>query len=105
MAQFDIYANPSKKSKGSYPFILDIQSNLLEDLTTRIVVPLAFYTQFKNESLIKLTPRVSYQEQELLILIPQITSMSTNLLKEPIGTLIHLRDEIISALDFAITGI
>jgi len=105
MPQFDIYTNPNKISKIAYPFILDIQSNLIGDLTTRIVVPLALYTKFKDEELKKLTPRVSYQEQKLLILIPQITSMPANLLKKPIGTLVHLRNEIIAALDFAITGI
>jgi len=105
MPQFDIYANPNKKSKRAYPFILDLQNNLIDDLTTRIVAPLAIYTEFKDEELKRLTPRVSYEEQELLILIPQITSIPANLLKEPIGTLAHLRDEIVAALDFAITGI
>ena len=105
MPQFDIYANPNKKSKRAYPFILDLQNNLIDDLTTRIVAPLAIYTEFKDEELKRLTPRVSYEEQELLILIPQITSIPANLLKKPIGTLAHLRDEIVAALDFAITGI
>jgi toxin CcdB len=105
MPQFDIYSNPNKKSRSAYPFIIDIQSNLIDDLATRIVAPLALYNKFTGEELKKLTPRVSYQEQELLILIPQITSVPANLLKEPIGTLVHLRDEIIAALDFAITGI
>ena len=41
----------------------------------------------------------------LLILIPQLTSMPAKLLKSPIGSLAHLRDEIIAALDFAIIGI
>ncbi len=63
------------------------------------------YSKFKEEELKKLTPRVSYKEQELLILIPQISSMPAKLLKEPVGSLSHLRDEIIAALDFAIIGI
>jgi len=36
---------------------------------------------------------------------PQISSMSKKLLKSPIGSLGHLKQEIIDALDFAITGI
>jgi toxin CcdB len=105
MAQFDIYANPNKKSSTAYPFIIDMQNNLVDELTTRIVAPLALYSKFKDGELKKLTPRVSYKEQELLILIPQITSMPARLLKKPIGSLSHLRDEIIAALDFAIIGI
>ena len=105
MPQFDIYVNPNKKSRIAYPFIINMQNNLIDDLSTRIVAPLALYSKFKDQELKKLTPRVSYKEQELLILIPQITSMPAKLLKEPIGSLFHLRDEIIGALDFAIIGV
>ncbi|PVY77590.1 CcdB protein [Tamilnaduibacter salinus] len=41
MAQFDVYANPSKKSRGAYPYLVDIQSEVLTELSTRIVVPLS----------------------------------------------------------------
>ena len=105
MAQFDVYANPGKNSRNAYPFILDIQSNLIDDIATRIVVPLALYSKFKNEELKSLTPRVSFDGEDLLILIPQLSSISSKSLKNPIGTFSHLRDEIIAALDLAITGI
>lgn len=105
MAQFDVYENPSKTTKKAYPYILELQNNIISDIATRIVVPLADYTVMKNEEFKKLTPKVTYKEKELLILMPQITSVSSKSLKNPIGTLSHLRDEIISALDFAVTGI
>ena len=105
MAQFDIYENPSKKSRTAYPFIIDMQNNIVDDLASRIVAPLALFSKFKEQEIKKLTPRVRYKGQEFLILIPQITSMPAKLLKDPIGSLSHLRDEIIGALDFAIIGI
>ncbi len=105
MRQFDVYANPSKHTREAYPYILDIQSDAISDIATRIVVPLGLKKDFKNEQLKKLTPTVEYEKQELLILIPQIASIPTKVLKKPIGSLSHLREEIISALDFAITGI
>jgi len=43
MSQFDIYANPNKNSRTAYPFIIDMQNNLVDDLATRIVAPLALY--------------------------------------------------------------
>jgi toxin CcdB len=105
VAQFDVYINPSKASKKAYPFILNIQSSLIDNIATRIVVPLALYRKFKNEEIKGLTPKVSFKNRDLLILIPQLTSMPSKSLKNPVGTLSHLRDEIISALDLAITGI
>ncbi len=105
MAQFDVYVKPSKQTRNAYPFILDIQNELIEDIVTRIVVPLGIAEKFNNEELKGLTPRIEFEGTDLLIVIPQIASMPARALKEPIGTLLHLRDEIISALDFAITGI
>lgn len=105
MAQFDVYENPNKATKKAYPYILALQNNVISELATRIVVPLADYSVMKNQEFTGLTPKVSYGGKELLILIPQITSVSTKTLKKPIGSLAHLRDEIISALDFAITGV
>ena len=105
MAQFDVYENPSKQTRKAYPYILDIQHSLIEDIATRIVVPLGDAKKFNTEELKGLTPKVEFEGKTLLILMPQITSMSARSLKDPVGTLSHLRDEIISSLDLAITGI
>jgi toxin CcdB len=105
MAQFDVYTNPSKHTKKAYPYILDIQHELISDIATRMVVPLGDAKQLKNEELEGLTPKVEFEDKNLLILIPQISSIPSNILKEPVGTLAHIRDEIIAAIDLAITGI
>lgn len=105
MAQFDVYVNPSKQTGNVYPFILDIQNELIEDIATRIVVPLGKAKDFSDKEMKGLTPRIEFEGTDLLIMIPQIASMPARALKEPIGTLFHLKDEVLSALDFAITGI
>jgi toxin CcdB len=105
MRQFDVYANPSKATRKAYPFIVDIQSDVISAIATRIVIPLGSKSHFRNEGMKGLTPTVEYGGEDLLLLIPQITSVPAKSLKNPIGSLSHLRDEIIAALDFAITGI
>lgn len=40
MAQFDVYANPSSHSSVHYPYLVDIQSEVLSGLGSRIVIPL-----------------------------------------------------------------
>jgi toxin CcdB len=105
MAQFDIYPNPSGTTKKHIPYLLDIQNSFLSDLSTRIVIPLGLKTSFNNEAMTRLTPEVSYEGEQLLILTPQMASVSRSILKKPIGTLSHFRDEIINSLDFAISGI
>ena len=40
MAQFDVYANTNTQTKERVPYLLDIQHDLLDDLSTRVVIPL-----------------------------------------------------------------
>lgn len=105
MAQFDVYPNPSKTSQMNYPYLVDIQSPLLTDLVTRIVIPLGKRSAFGGQAMRGLTPEITFADQELLLLTPQISSMSEKKLKNPVGSLSHFRDQIVGALDLAITGI
>ena len=105
MAQFDVYPNPSKTTEKFFPYLLDVQSAAIDEIATRMVIPLGRLNYFKNESMTKLSPVVEHDGESLVILTPQIASMQKKLLKEPIGTLDHFRAEILASLDFALTGI
>jgi len=105
MRQFDVYVNPSKTTRGAYPFIVDVQSDIISEIATRIVVPLGRKADFKNKEMKRLTPVITYEGKELLLLVPQIASLPAKVLGSPIGSLGHLREDIVAALDFAITGI
>ncbi|MGO1659031.1 MAG: CcdB family protein [Marinobacter sp.] len=105
MAQFDVYPNPSKTSRAHYPYLVDIQSPLLTDLVTRIVIPLGKRAAFGDQAMQGLTPEITFADQELLLLTPQISALPEKQLKNPIGSLSHFRDQIVGALDLAVTGI
>lgn len=105
MPQFDIYKNPSKKSSAYYPYLVDIQNNYISELATRIVIPLGKAECFKNEMMSRLQINLSYENEDLLLMTPQISSISREQLKNPVGSVAHLRQDIIDALDFAISGI
>ena len=105
MAQFDVYPNPSKTSQTQYPYLVDIQSGLLTALATRIVIPLGKHSAFGGKSMRGLTPEISFGDQQLLLMTPQISSVPEKHLKNPIGSLSHFRDQIVAALDLAVTGI
>lgn len=105
MAQFDVYPNPSRTSKLHYPYLVDVQSSLLSELSTRIVIPLGKRSDFGGEAMQGLTPEISFEDEELILLTPQISSVSEKHLKKPVGSLSHFREQIVRALDMAITGI
>lgn len=105
MAQFDVYRNPSTTSRNQYPYLVDIQSPYLDDLVTRIVIPLGKAELFKSSAMKGLTPEVVFQNENLLILVPQISSIPKKHLNNPVGSVSHLRDELSNALDFAVFGL
>lgn len=105
MNQFDVYVNPGSSTRKAFPYVVDIQNPLISEITTRIVIPLGKTSYFNDEQMKKLTPVVEYKGEKLLLLTPQIASIPTRRLKNPVGSLSHFRDEIIASLDFAITGI
>lgn len=40
MAQFDIFLNPNPDTRKFIPYLLDVQADLLDTLSTRVTVPL-----------------------------------------------------------------
>jgi len=104
MAQFDVYKNSNSRTKKIYPYLLDIQNSIVSDISTRIVIPLGNSNQFNHQKMDVLTPELSFNNEKLILLTPQIASIPAHLLKEPIGSFIQFRGEIISSLDFIITG-
>ena len=105
MAQFDVYPNPNKSNQNLYPFLVDIQSPFIDELATRIVLPLGKLANFNNQAMKTLTPVVDFEGVELILLTPQIASVPAKILSEPVGTMREFRSEIIVALDFAVTGV
>ena len=40
MARFDVFANPQVSERKHTPYLLDVQNDFIDALTTRIVIPL-----------------------------------------------------------------
>ncbi len=68
MGQFDVFRNPSTATRKHFPYLVDIQSPYLEELATRIVIPLGKASLFKDTAMKGLTPEVTFQDEHLLLL-------------------------------------
>ena len=53
----------------------------------------------------RLMPEVTVEGEKLLLLTPQMAGVARRELGEPVGSLAHLRLDIIAAIDLLITGI
>ncbi len=105
MAQFDVFANPSASSQERFPFLVDIQNDLLRGLSTRIVVPLAHPSVLGDKLLRGLTPEIRFNGQGLILMTPELSSIHKRHLGDLKGSLVDYRAQIIAAMDFALTGI
>jgi len=77
----------------------------MSELATRIVIPLVNRSSFGGDTTQGLTPEIDFENERLLLLAPQISSISTKQLNTAVGSLTHSRDQIVGALDFAVTGL
>lgn len=105
MPQFTVYKNKNPKSKSAYPYLVDVQSDLLSDLQTRVVIPLAKLTALRKKPIRDLTPVLDVEGAKYLVLTPQLAGVSKQELGTPVAIVSAHRDEIVAALDFLIIGV
>jgi len=105
MAQFDVYINPQAGSRQFVPYLVDIQSALIDQLTTRLVVPLSRIGSGAEKLPRRLTSLFEI-DGETLALLPHLTApVQMRLLKKPVMTLLSRADELTAALDAVVSGV
>lgn len=100
MAQFDVYKNKNEATKKNFPYILDIQNSILKNLSSRVVIPM----RKSSKSINILNPKFSINGLEVVLSTQEISTISIENLDEVVCSLKDKRDEIISSIDFLITG-
>ncbi len=104
--QFDVHHNPSKATAETYPFVLDIQSNLLAELPTRLVIPLRVLDPGLGFDIpLRLCPTVVVKGRKLSLVAYQAAPLSKKLLKKPVASLSGHSHEILAAIDSVVSGV
>ena len=105
MAQFDVYRNANPATRARIPYLLDVQSDLLDPLVTRVVVPLCRPELLKGQLAERLNPTFEVDGRRVAMLTPELAGISAKALGERIANLALSREAIIAALDLVFTGI
>lgn len=105
MAQFDVYANPSKHQRSDIPWIVDIQSDLLSALPTRLVMPLALRKTMPATVPKALCPPVLWGGEELVALAHLSAPFRAKDLGEVKGNLRLEASALVGAVDAVISGL
>ena len=100
MTQFDVYENNSQRTRDKIPYFVNIQYDLITSLNTRVMIPVG-----RNKEVLKnINISIEINNEKLVLLTSQITTININDLGQKVCSLKDNRDEIISSIDFLITG-
>ena len=104
MDQFDVYANPSESATHGIPYVVVVQSDLLDALATRMTIPLATI-EFAAKAPDKLCPLVTVNGQRLRALAHYTAPLPTRNLRKLVGNLSAQSSALIAAVDVVFSGV
>lgn len=104
MARWDVYRNPGAQATTT-PYLLDVQSDLLDGLDTRMVIPLRNLAHFPVMHLpTRLTPVFRIIGTECMLETPKMAAVPARILRGPVASLSAEHVAITGALDFLFQG-
>jgi len=104
VSQFRVYRNPRPDTKSRFPLLLDVQSDLIGPLETRVVVPLSAVSAMAGRQMKVLMPIFVIEGKKFAMRTPQLAGISLREIGPEIADLASHRGEIIAALDLLVTG-
>jgi toxin CcdB len=104
MAQFDVYDNPNAESRRFVPYLVDVQSALISQLTTRLVMPLSRVGAQQPKLPTNLCPVFDIGGESLLLMPHLAAPVPERLLRKPVGSLSHRAAEFTGAFDAVLSG-
>lgn len=105
MAQFSVYHNKNKATQARYPLLLNIQNDLLSSMQTYVVVPLIKLEAMTHSPMSKLTPVLAVQGKNYCMMTPQLAGIHKRELGTEIEILTGYQYDIVSAVDFLLSGV
>lgn len=98
MARYDLYPNPFGEG-----YLLDVQSNLLDELSTRVVVPVVPIG--KGDKVVRrLNPSFVVDGKSYALFTHHIGSISVSQLGSPKMNLLDRHDDVVKAFDMLFHG-
>ena len=98
MARFDVYANPQASERKLTPYLLDVQNDFIDALSTRVVIPLrreaAFGPKARN-----LNPVLVVGADNTVLDTAALGAVPVSELRKPVANLRQDSPAILEALD------
>ncbi|EKY3883441.1 CcdB family protein [Enterobacter hormaechei] len=103
--QFDVYRNPSDRTREYQPYFMIIQHDFYDDLSTRLIVLLSYHNHLRGHSNAA-TPLVNIEFQTYFLNTANITHVETKKLnnKNYVCNLRSARSSVLAGIDALITN-
>ena len=98
MAKYDIYAGV-----GDIAYVIDVQSELLDGLNSRVVIPLMAMDEAPLPAR-RLNPVFEIDGIDHVMVTQFMASVPASILKDAVGNLSSRHDEITNAIDMVFQG-
>lgn len=104
MSRLTVYRNPTRSEWRHTPYLLDVQTDFIEELATRIVVPLRSRDGFPAP-LEVLNPTFEIAGKQVVMDTAALAALPRNALRVDVTNLRDRRFEVDNALDFLFQGL
>ena len=104
MPQFAVYRNENPRTRSAFPFLVDVQPELFEDLQTRVVIPLTRAAELTEFPLAYLTPIVAFEGASYILMTPQLAGIARADLGAHAGSVAEQWWAIQAAVEFMMQG-
>ena len=104
MTQCDVFANPSLSATEGIPYVVVVQSDLLDALATRLTMPLAVLDVATKVPTV-LCPVIIVKGQRLHALAHYTAPLPATALRRPVENVASQASALVSALDAVLSGI
>ena len=104
MPQYDVYPNPSASADKGIPYVVVVQSDLLDALPTRLTMPLAELA-FAGKVPTTLCPLVVVQGQRVHALAHFAAPLPAKLLRNPVANVAVQASALVAAMDAVLSGV
>jgi toxin CcdB len=105
VAQYDVFVNPQPASRDTVPFVVDVQSGLIDQLPTRLVMPLSRVGTNEGRFPAGLCPLVEIEGEALSLMAHLAAAVPARMLRNPIASIGHRASDVRAALDAVVSGI
>lgn len=104
MAQYDVFTDPSSSAAAGIPYVVVVQSDLLDALATRLTMPLAVLDVTVKVPT-SLCPVITVKGQRLHALAHYAAPLPAKALRRPVDNVAAQAGALESALDAVLSGI